>query len=143
MKELLEDILQLLRIEAEEKGVVLKQELTDLPMVEIDREEMKKAILNIVLNAVQATRTGGEVSLSLGQDRTNKEVIIEIKDTGEGISKENLSKLFQPYFSTKDKGAGLGLSIAYRIVTDHKGKIDVESREGVGTTFTLKLPYKG
>ncbi|HEX9916675.1 MAG TPA: ATP-binding protein [candidate division Zixibacteria bacterium] len=143
LKELLEDILQLLRIEAEEKGVVLKQELTDLPKLEIDREEMKKAILNIILNAVQATRTGGEVRLSASQDRTSKEVIIEIKDTGEGISKENLSKLFQPYFSTKDKGAGLGLSIAYRIITDHKGKIDVESQEGMGTTFTIKLPYKG
>jgi two-component system sensor histidine kinase HydH len=143
LRELLEDILQLVRIEAEEKGVALKQKLADLPEVEIDREEMKKAILNIILNAVQATRAGGEVSLSASQDGTSKEVIIEIKDTGEGISKENLSKLFQPYFSTKDKGAGLGLSIAYRIITDHKGKLDVESREGVGTTFTIKLPYKG
>ena len=83
------------------------------------------------------------MNLSAVKDEIKKEVIIEIKDTGEGISKENMSKLFQPYFSTKEKGTGLGLSIAYRIITDHKGSIDIKSEVGAGTTFTIKLPYRG
>jgi len=66
--------------------------------------------------------------------------VIKIEDSGPGIPRENLSKIFQPYFSTKEKGTGLGLSITYRIISDHKGKIEVESEVGRGTVFTVKLP---
>jgi len=80
------------------------------------------------------------MNISANLDNSGREYIIKVKDTGPGISEENLSKIFQPYFTTKEKGTGLGLAIAYRIINDHKGKIEVESRAGKGTTFTVRLP---
>ena len=143
LESLLKDILQLLRIEAEQKGIAVRENIAlQLPAVALDREEMKKAILNIALNAIQATSAKGTVSVSARDDKANRELAIEIADTGEGIAGENLPKLFQPYFSTKEKGTGLGLSIAYRIIADHKGSIVVQSKLGQGTAFTIKLPYK-
>ena len=143
LESLLKDILQLLKIEAEQKGIAVRENIApQLPEIALDREEMKKAILNIALNAIQATSAKGMVSISASDDKTNRELAIEIADTGEGVADENLPKLFQPYFSTKEKGAGLGLSIAYRIIADHKGSITVKSKLNQGTTFTIKLPYK-
>jgi signal transduction histidine kinase len=101
---------------------------------------MKKALLNIMLNGVQAIPQGGELRINASVDDLKRNVILQITDSGVGISKENLTTIFQPYFSTKEKGTGIGLSIAYRIISDHKGKIEVESEVGKGTTFTITLP---
>jgi len=115
------------------------------PIVNIDAEQMMQAITNIEKNAVDAMPNGGEISISI-KDKNN-DFIIEISDTGEGISKENLEKIFTPFFTTKamNKGTGLGLPLVYGIIKMHKGKIIVKSnnspKEGkLGTTFIITLP---
>ncbi len=136
----IQEIISLMEIEAKEKGVNIESKIESMPQIKIDREEMKKALLNIVLNGIQATPPGGNINISGKKDSIGNEIIIKIKDSGPGIQKENLPKIFQPYFTTKDKGTGLGLAIAYRIISDHKGRIEVESKIKEGTTFTIKLP---
>ncbi|HEX9913181.1 MAG TPA: ATP-binding protein [candidate division Zixibacteria bacterium] len=134
------EIISLMEIEAKEKGILIEKEIENIPKIRIDREEMKKATVNVILNGIQAMPVGGKMKILGKLDRSGKEVIIKIKDSGPGIPEENLSKIFQPYFTTKDKGTGLGLAIAYRIIADHKGKIEVESKLSEGTTFIIRLP---
>jgi len=136
----LNEITNLAEVEANEKNIRLIRAIDNLPKTKIDPEEMKKAILNIMLNGIQSMPSSGELSVSSYLDDTQRNIFIRIKDSGTGIPKENLSKIFQPYFSTKEKGTGIGLSIAYRIISDHNGKIEVESEVGKGTVFTIKLP---
>jgi len=140
MGRFLNEVVDLVEIEAKEKNIQVTREIDDLPEREIDPEELKKALLNIMLNGIHATPSGGTLSINAYLNDSQRDVLIKIKDSGIGIPKENLSKIFQPYFSTKEKGTGLGLSIAHRIITDHKGKIEVESELGKGTVFTVRLP---
>jgi PAS domain S-box-containing protein len=135
----LNEVVDLAEIEAKEKNIRVTREIATLPETKIDPDELKKAILNIILNGIQATPSGGTLSINAYLNDSQRDVFIKIKDSGIGIPKENLSKIFQPYFSTKEKGTGLGLSIAYRIISDHKGKIEVESELGKGTVFIVKL----
>jgi len=132
----------LVEIEAQQKSIRIEINIKELPKIKIDKEEIKKALLNILLNGVQATPQNGKLTFESFFDKGNREISIKIKDSGPGIPKENLSKIFQPYFTTKHKGTGLGLAIAYRIITDHKGKVEVQSQEGKGTIFTIKLPVE-
>lgn len=136
----LSEVISLMQIEAKEKGIRIEKEIESMSEIRIDREEMKKALVNIILNGIQAMPSGGEINILSKLDSYGKEIIIKIKDSGPGIPEENLPKIFQPYFTTKDKGTGLGLAIAYRIITDHKGKIEVESKVGKGTVFLIRLP---
>jgi len=138
IREFLEELLSLLKLEAEEKKISWNTNLKAEANLKIDREEMTKALLNIILNAIQATEPGGRISVVTSKN--NGDFLIKISDTGKGIPKDDLSKIFQPYFTTKERGTGLGLSIAHRIISDHKGKIEVESEVGKGTTFTIYLP---
>lgn len=140
MNKFLGEVTNLAEVEANEKSIRITRSIDKLPDLKIDRDEMKKAILNIMLNAVQATPSSGSLTVRSYLDDSRANVVIEITDSGAGIPKENLSKIFQPYFSTTEKGTGLGLSIAHRIISDHKGKIGVKSQRGKGTTFTIKLP---
>ena len=134
------EVVSLMEIEAKEKGIIIEKEIEGDFQIRMDREEMKKALVNIILNGIQAMSSGGKMNISGNLDNSGREYVIKVKDTGPGIPEENLSKIFQPYFTTKEKGTGLGLAIAYRIINDHKGKIEVESRAGKGTTFTVRLP---
>jgi two-component system sensor histidine kinase HydH len=140
MGRFLNEVVDLVEIEAKEKNIRVTREFTSLPETKIDPDELKKALLNIMLNGIQATPLGGTLNINVYLNDSQKDVLIKIKDSGMGIPKENLSKIFQPYFSTKEKGTGLGLSIAHRVITDHKGKIEVESELGKGTVFTVTLP---
>lgn len=140
MGKLLNEVVDLVEIEAKEKNIRVTREFASLPAIKVDLGELKKAILNIMLNGIQATPSGGTLSINAYLNDSQRDVFIKIKDSGIGIPKENLSKIFQPYFSTKEKGTGLGLSIAYRIISDHKGKIEVESELGKGTVFIVSLP---
>jgi two-component system sensor histidine kinase HydH len=140
MNKFLDEVIGLVEADAKDKKVGVVKTLEKLPQMSIDPDEMKKALLNIMLNGIQAMPQGGELKISTSPDELKRNVIMKISDTGVGISKENLSTIFQPYFSTKAKGTGIGLSIAYRIISDHKGKIEVESEVGKGTTFTITLP---
>jgi two-component system sensor histidine kinase HydH len=140
MSRFINEVTNLAEVEAKNKNIRVIKRIDQLPEIKINPDELKKAILNIMLNGIQAVSPSGELSISSYVDDAQRNIIIRIEDSGAGIPKENLSKIFQPYFSTKEKGTGLGLSIAYRIISDHKGKIEVESESGKGTAFIIRLP---
>jgi two-component system sensor histidine kinase AtoS len=104
----------------------------------VDPELIKTCIFNIILNAFQAMPSGGEILISARMLHGNATVTIQ--DTGVGVSRENLPRLFDPFFSTKATGLGLGLAMTARVIEEHGGKVDFQSTEGKGSTVTLSLP---
>lgn len=109
-----------------------------LPQIAFDRKLMRQVIINVVQNAIQSMENGGTLSLyTFIQDR---DALLEIEDTGVGIAEENLERIFEPFFSTKHAGTGLGLHVSQRIVASHGGKLTIESRKGSGTTVSIRLP---
>ncbi len=138
-----EDALRLVEGRAEECGIETKiVQDGPLPPVVADRESLRSVFTNLVINAVEAIDgEGGNVSIRLSTVDPNS-VKVEITDSGCGISAQDISKVFEPYFSTKDTGTGLGLAIVKKAVDDHGGTISVASKEGSGTTFTIILPAK-
>jgi len=124
-------------------GVEVIKELSPLPTIKGDSDDLKMVLVNLIKNAVEAMPQGGELRLKsyTEQEQDKTYVILEVKDTGVGIPKENLEKIFEPFFSTHvTKGRGLGLSIVFRVVREHGGKIQVESELGKGSTFRVALP---
>ncbi|MBI9084238.1 MAG: PAS domain S-box protein [Desulfobacterales bacterium] len=117
----------------------------DLPMVHADIQQLNHMFMNLILNAAQAMEKKGRLRIATRWIQDADRAIIEITDTGPGISKETLEHIFEPFFTTKEegKGTGLGLSIVYGIVENHKGKISADSRTGEGTTFSIELPVNG
>jgi len=113
---------------------------TDLPEVEVDTEQIRQVLVNILVNAAQAMPEGGELTIGTGQ--RDKFLEVEITDSGCGISQEAIGKIFDPLFTTKAKGIGLGLAVCRSIIERHEGSIDVKSEVGKGTTFTIRLPLK-
>ena len=111
-----------------------------LPGVMADSDQLQQVCTNLILNSIQAMPGGG--NLSVRTSVCDGQVKLDVQDTGVGISKENLSKLYTPFFTTKRevKGVGLGLAVSYGIIQRHHGRIEVQSKEGVGTTFTVYLP---
>src|SRR3989338_404591 len=105
-----------------------------------DSTQLSQVFLNLLINASQAIPEKGTVTLSTSEDTDN--VYIKVSDTGPGIAPEILPKIFDPFFSTKKTGSGLGLSVSYNIIKSHKGQIKAESAVGKGTTFTISLPKK-
>ncbi len=139
VNKLLEDLIEFVHFELEEAGVNLETRLAeDLPLMEFDEKLLKQALLNIINNAVAAMADGG--TLTVSTERRGEVVLVHVQDTGTGISDENMAKIFEPYFTTKDFGSGLGLTVVYKIVKEHGGEIAVKSKEGEGTTFTISLP---
>jgi signal transduction histidine kinase len=127
---------------AQSSLVKIHEEYNGSPViVNMDPNEMKQVFINIINNALQAMPQGGDLRIRL-HAFGEREAMIEFADTGVGISPENLQKIFEPFFSTKEDrdGTGLGLSISYRIVQHHGGRIDVESEPGKGTIFRIILP---
>ncbi|MBK8980741.1 MAG: GHKL domain-containing protein [Ignavibacteria bacterium] len=114
---------------------VRKSLLNEIPDISIDRGQIEETICNMLTNSIQAIKKTGEIFIKSGTSDNN--IIIEISDSGEGISKANLEKIFTPFFSSKEygKGTGLGLSIARRIITEHGGNISASSKPGKGAKF--------
>ena len=135
-----EETLQLIRPRIEKQLIVVQKEFQALPIILMDREQMKQVALNLLLNAVQAMPKGGTLMLRGQNSEDGQWIRISIQDSGMGIPNEDMNKLFDPFFSTKEGGVGLGLSIAHRIIDQHHGKIEVESTPGEGTLFTIWLP---
>jgi signal transduction histidine kinase len=136
-----EETLQLLRPQIERQRIAVKKEFQPfLPPILMDREQMKQVILNLLLNAVQAMPKGGHLKLKGKISEDDGWIKLSVQDSGVGIPDEDLDRLFDPFFSTKEGGIGLGLSIAHRIIDQHNGKIEVESGPGNGTLFTVSLP---
>jgi two-component system sensor histidine kinase HydH len=107
----------------------------------VDPDRLTQCFLNLFLNAMQAMENGGRLTVS-SSTGINGMVTIDIKDSGSGISEEDLSKIFNPYYTTKPKGTGLGLAIAHKIIEGHGGQIRVRSTIGQGTVFLISLPLK-
>ena len=137
---LVEDTLSFIFAEAARQGVRVQSHYSpDMLKVAGDYSQLRQALLNLFMNSLQAMPDGGEIEVN-ASILSDKEIEIVVKDTGCGIAAENLSKLFDPYFTTKVRGFGLGLSIVERIVQEQGGTIGVASEQGKGTTFTIKLP---
>jgi two-component system sensor histidine kinase HydH len=141
LQALLEDSIKLITDRAAEKGISIKtQNNTQVEEVRIDPDRINQVLLNLYLNAIDSMESGGELKVEISSDGQRRDVVIQVSDTGQGISREDLSRIFEPYFTTKSTGTGLGLAIAHNIVEAMGGKIIVESEKEVGTTFTVTLP---
>ncbi len=139
LKEIVQQTLDFLKHEIRDRDVLVEVEAAeDLPMALLDRNQIKQAFFNIIRNAMQAMANGGLLKIALSSN--DRFVIASFRDTGPGIPPENLGNLFEPYFTTKAEGTGLGLMIVQRIVRDHGGELEVRSEPGKGTTFALFLP---
>jgi signal transduction histidine kinase len=126
--------------EIEDRDIVVEPELRpDLPLIELDRDQMKQAFYNVIKNSFEAMKRRGILRIRTDLDATH--VNISFTDTGGGMSAESLSRVFEPYFTTKSSGSGLGLLIVRRIVREHGGEMAIESNEGKGLTLTIRLPY--
>ncbi len=137
----LKSTISIVKAKIEEKNVIFSFVSTGKVMVDCFPGQLNQAVLNLIINAIQAVEQGGKVILEV--KRSNEETQIVVKDNGCGISPEDQEKIFNPFFTTKPvgSGTGLGLSITYKIITDlHKGRIEVESEEGKGTTFSVSIP---
>jgi len=126
------------RDQAAHRKIDLSVHRRSMPHVEHDPGQIHQVVLNLLLNAIQATEPGGTVSVEFDED--DETVAVTVADTGKGIPPEILSNIFRPFFTTKGEGTGLGLSLAKRIVEDHAGKIEVSSRVGQGSRFSIILP---
>jgi signal transduction histidine kinase len=141
--ELVDEVLKTLAVEANVTGVTLESAIAPgVPDIEADPGILRQALLNLSKNAVQAMPAGGKLLIACGPSKDGR-VEIRISDTGVGIPPENLAKIFDLYFTTKEAGTGIGLSLVYRTVQLHNGDIDVESTPGAGTTFVIKMPKAG
>ena len=126
------------RDQAAHRNIDLTVHRRSMPDVEHDPGQIHQVVLNLLLNAVQATDPGGSVNVEFDED--DESVTVTVADTGKGIPPEILSNIFRPFFTTKGEGTGLGLSLAKRIVEDHAGRIEVSSRVGQGSRFSIVLP---
>lgn len=139
LRQAIEELLDFFAPQAAAGGVVLRSTLPDQPVnCRVDVNLIKQAMLNLMINAVQAMTAGGELLIRLSSQRGD--AVVEVIDTGPGISPQDLTKVFEAYFSTKPKGSGLGLSTTRRIILEHDGQIRVESEPGKGTRFIITLP---
>jgi two-component system, sporulation sensor kinase E len=139
LNSLIDDLLSFVQYELEQSNIELIKDLDEsIPSLKLDPKYLKQAVLNLVKNAISAMPEGGilRVSTQLRGDQ----VLFRISDNGVGMSADVRDKIFEPYFTTKDFGSGIGLTLVYKVVKEHMGDISVLSREGRGTTFTITLP---
>jgi two-component system, NtrC family, sensor histidine kinase HydH len=141
LRALIQHSLNTIRQQALEKGIQIQAGLpadpTEIPM---DPDKINQVLLNLYLNALEATAPGGTLSVELAHARDGKGIRIAVKDTGAGIRREDLAHVFDPYFTTRPSGTGLGLAIVHKIMESHRGEVRVESEPGRGTTVILSLP---
>ena len=138
MGEVLAEVLVLLAHRAAPGTLKVAREFPPVLAWSVDRQQFRQVVWNLCLNALQAMPDGGELRVSAVA--TGGRLVMRVADTGEGIAAGDLGHIFEPFFSTKADGTGLGLALVHRIVQDHGGEIDVQSRPGVGSAFTLTLP---
>jgi two-component system, sporulation sensor kinase E len=140
LNEILQESVAFLRPEIRDRDIIVELDLDPtLPRLLVDRDQMKQAFYNVIKNAFQAMRAAGILHIRSWQSELY--VSVSFNDTGGGISQDQMSKLFQPYFTTKSSGSGLGLLIVRRIVREHGGEIEIESNEGKGMRVTIHLPF--
>ncbi|MCX8030561.1 MAG: ATP-binding protein [Thermodesulfovibrionales bacterium] len=141
VNEIIEDAIKLIRYDKRAKNIVIKKNLSDsIPKMNLNFNQLSQVFINLILNAIDAMPDGGQ--LTINSYLQNNDLVIDFSDTGIGISRENLSKIFDPFYTTKEKGTGLGLAVSYNIITKMEGQLTVESEVGKGTTFKISLPIK-
>jgi len=137
---IVEEAVRFFTPEIQDRDIVVEQELrSDLPLLQLDRDQMKQAFYNVIKNSLEAMKRHGTLRIRTDVDDTH--IMVSFVDTGSGMSAGNLSRVFEPYFTTKPSGTGLGLLIVRRIVREHGGELSIESNEGEGLTLTIRLPY--
>jgi PAS domain S-box-containing protein len=137
---LIEEVISLIKSEIDERGITLVRETGEATDIYIDPNRIKEALLNILSNAVQSIGNNGTIFIKTYVKDNN--AVVEIRDTGEGIDEETLPFIFDPFFTTKKTGTGLGLTITHKIIEEHKGSIEVESKPGKGSMFRVFIPLK-
>lgn len=141
LNDVVRDTLALLQPELDNRKLIVRERLAKtLPTSLIDPAQMKQVLLNLLKNAMQAMTRSGTLTLATGA--TTEDVWLSMADTGSGIPADQLNRIFEPFYTTKQKGTGLGLMIVQRILRDHGGRVELESRLGQGTTFKLWLPLR-
>lgn len=141
LNDIVKESLLLVKKQAAFKDISVEQDLASkLPRVFVDKGQIQQSLINLVLNAIEATDAGGYVRILTKHIPEKRKIHVSVADNGEGIAENDLVKIFDPFFTTKDDGSGLGLAITHGIVEQHNGSIEAESKLGRGTTFTIKLP---
>jgi two-component system sensor histidine kinase HydH len=141
--ELVEHAVRLVQPEAESCQAGIQMKVSDLSKLPLDANQMTQALLNLLLNALQAVSQGGHVDIGAELNASDSKLRFWVEDDGPGISKDKLEKIFEPFFTTREKGTGLGLSIVHKIVENHNGEIIVESPSpgmALGCRFTIRIP---
>jgi two-component system NtrC family sensor kinase len=140
---ILDEAVSLVGHQAALKGLTISKFCAPVPLIKADAGQLRQAIVNLVLNGFEAMQNGGTLTLRCGPTAGGRQVEVTCQDTGVGIPPDRLAKVFDPFFSTKEMGTGLGLSVVYGIVERHGGTIDISSEVGKGTTVVLRLPASG
>ena len=141
IREIIKEALSLYK-EAHREIRLVFRESDEVPIFNLDREQIKRALINLIDNAIEAINGEGEVVIDLNYDSVLQIVRVEVADNGKGISPEHKMRLFEPYFSTKKQGTGLGLAIVNTIITDHNGFIRVQDNKPKGSKFIIELPVR-
>jgi two-component system, sporulation sensor kinase E len=137
---IVEEAVRFFTPEFQDREIVVEQELrSDLPLLQLDRDQMKQAFYNVIKNSVEAMHRHG--IFRIRTDLSDTHVTVHFEDSGGGMSAENLGRVFEPYFTTKSSGSGLGLLIVRRIVREHGGELSIESNQGKGVSLTIRLPF--
>jgi signal transduction histidine kinase len=142
VNDVIEKALKLFGKQCQNQGIRVVSELAPASEITGDPEQLAQVFINLILNALQAMPNGGtlEIKSQKSKVKNNESIIIEITDTGHGIPQSDLKNIFEPFFSTKKEGSGLGLAVIYKIIKDHGGEIEVESEVNKGTRFRVALP---
>jgi signal transduction histidine kinase len=141
LEQLLKDLITLFQEEASSQSIHLQTEIhPDLRLIKMDPERLTQAFINIMKNGMEAMHQGGILHIETHSRKDHVEVVIS--DSGSGIPPDQMEKIFNYYYTTKEKGAGLGLPIAHRIIEAHGGQLKMESQVGVGTKVTVMLPLE-
>lgn len=145
INKIVQESMALTRKQAAFKDVGFEAVLSEqLPMINVDKDQIQQCLINLALNGIEATDAGGKIRFTSRLVPEKEDIEISISDTGLGIPENSLDRVFEPFFTTKESGTGLGLAITHGIIQQHGGSIDVESKAGEGTTFTIHLPiHKG
>jgi two-component system NtrC family sensor kinase len=138
LQELINEVLLLTAKQLERSGVRVTTQLNYAPVISGNATQLKQVMLNLVLNAMEAMPDGGDLVIELYPERGG--VVIRLQDTGVGMDEETVAQIFDPFYSTKREGTGLGLAVTYGIIEGHGGTIQVDSQPMQGTTFTIWLP---
>jgi signal transduction histidine kinase len=141
INDIIAECLVLTKKQAAFDDVNIETKLSDnLPLINLDKDQIQQALINLLLNALASTDSGGVITISTAFYPLDEAVEIAVNDTGEGIPGDKIDKIFDPFFTTRESGTGLGLAITHGIIERHGGSIDVKSKTGHGTTFTIRIP---